>query len=174
VLPKLEEIRKRRRKLGLTQKALAKIVGISQSTIAKIETGKMIPNYNLAKKIFEKLEEMEYREEEKAKDVMSSPVIFVKPEDKVEKAKELLVRHKISQMPVIEKGRVVGRVNEKLILMKNGEKCKEIMDLPYPIVNEETPVGVVKEILKREEMVVVVGKDGNIKGVITRSDLIKL
>ena len=37
MLPKLEEISKRRRVLGLSQKHLARLAGVSQSMIAKIE-----------------------------------------------------------------------------------------------------------------------------------------
>ena len=174
VLPDLEDIKRKRKKLGLTQKALAELVGVSQSAIAKIERGKMIPNYILAKRIFEKLEELEFAGEKKAKDVMNAPVIYVRPEDSVKKAAELLIKHKISQMPVISGGKVVGRINEKILLTKKGEKCGDIMELPYPVVNGETPVSVLREVLAREEMVVVAGKGGKVEGVVTRSDLIRV
>jgi predicted transcriptional regulator len=40
MLPRLDEISKRRRVLGLSQKHLAHLAGVSQSMIAKIEAGK--------------------------------------------------------------------------------------------------------------------------------------
>lgn len=56
MLPSLDEIAKRRKLLGLTQKQLAKIAGVSQSFIAKIESGKIDPSYSKAKAIFDTLE----------------------------------------------------------------------------------------------------------------------
>ena len=173
MLPELREIKVRRKKLGITQKKLAEMVGVSQSAIAKIESGKMIPNYNLAKRIFEELEKLECGREKTAREVMSSPVIFVSPGDSVERAAELMLRHSISQLPVVEKEKVVGRISEKIILERGKKgKCREIMGLPFPSVTEETPVRVVREILKREAMVVVYGKGGRLSGVITRSDIL--
>ena len=39
MLPSLDEIAKKRKMLGLTQKELARMAGVSQSSIAKIESG---------------------------------------------------------------------------------------------------------------------------------------
>jgi len=41
MLPPIEEIAKKRRILGLTQKQLAKLAGVSQSLIAKLESQKI-------------------------------------------------------------------------------------------------------------------------------------
>ncbi|MEM3267388.1 MAG: helix-turn-helix domain-containing protein [Conexivisphaerales archaeon] len=48
----LREISKMRKVLGLTQVQLAKMAGISQSLLAKIEAGKVDPSYTRARKIF--------------------------------------------------------------------------------------------------------------------------
>src|SRR3989338_3454114 len=45
MLPELSEIGKRRRRLGVTQTQLAKLAGVSQSLIAKIEAGKVYPHF---------------------------------------------------------------------------------------------------------------------------------
>jgi predicted transcriptional regulator len=42
--------------LGLTQGQLAKIAGVSQSFIAKIESGKIDPSYSKVKTIFDVLD----------------------------------------------------------------------------------------------------------------------
>jgi len=47
-----------------------------------------------------------------AKDIMSKPVISVEPETPVPEAAALLARHRISGVPVLEGGRLVGVVNE--------------------------------------------------------------
>ena len=63
MLPQLEEIEKRRKILGLSQKELAKMVGVSQSMIAKIETGRINPSYTKTKDIFDLFESLEKKRE---------------------------------------------------------------------------------------------------------------
>ena len=53
MLPKLEEIGRRRRLLALSQKQLANLSGVSQSMIAKIESGRISPSYLKTKAIFD-------------------------------------------------------------------------------------------------------------------------
>ena len=45
----LNEISRLRKQLGLTQAELAKLSGVSQSLIAKLEAGKIEPSYSKAK-----------------------------------------------------------------------------------------------------------------------------
>ena len=47
----LGQLKKIRKYIGLTQREFAKIAGISQSMIAKIESGKIDPTYSYVKKI---------------------------------------------------------------------------------------------------------------------------
>ncbi|MBU4502216.1 MAG: helix-turn-helix domain-containing protein, partial [Nanoarchaeota archaeon] len=48
----LEEIKIRRNKIGLTQTQLARLAGVSQSLIAKIESKKIDPTFSKTKSIF--------------------------------------------------------------------------------------------------------------------------
>ncbi|MBS3101752.1 helix-turn-helix domain-containing protein [Candidatus Woesearchaeota archaeon] len=73
----LEEIRKIRKKLGMTQTELANRAGVSQSLIAKIESGRIDPTYTKTKKIFAALSELEKKEEVKAEQLMASRIISV-------------------------------------------------------------------------------------------------
>jgi len=59
MMPEIEEIKRRRKKLGITQKDLAKMLGVSQPLIARIESGTIDPKLSLIKKIFSILEVME-------------------------------------------------------------------------------------------------------------------
>jgi predicted transcriptional regulator len=59
MLPPLEEIAQKRRLLGLKQAELAKLAGVSQSLIAKLESGKIDSSYTKVKTIFEALEKLE-------------------------------------------------------------------------------------------------------------------
>ena len=68
-LPPIQEIKKRRIALGISQKKLANTVGASQSLIAKIESNRVNPSYDIVKKIFEYLDRMEQPKTGLAKDV---------------------------------------------------------------------------------------------------------
>ena len=46
-----------------------------------------------------------------AKDLMSSPVIVVSPEDDIEKAATIMVEKHVHALPVVEHGRVVGIIS---------------------------------------------------------------
>lgn len=74
MLPNLDEIGRRRRLLVLSQKELAKISGVSQSMIAKIESGRISPSYQKTKAIFDTLEGLERRNQLKAKEVSHGKV----------------------------------------------------------------------------------------------------
>lgn len=176
MMPSLFDIKLHRTLLGISQKELAGLANVTQGTIAKIEKGKMIPNYNLAKKIFEEIEYLERREEKKAKDIMIRPVTHLSPTNSLKKAAHLMSKKGISNLPVVKNRIVIGRIRDRTILNageKNYEKlCEEFMESPPTSVSENTSALVVKEILKHESCVVVVGKQGKLKGIISRSDFL--
>ena len=59
MFPTLDDIAKRRRQLGLKQSELAKMAGVSQSLIAKLEAGTIDSSYTKVKTIFDVLERLE-------------------------------------------------------------------------------------------------------------------
>jgi len=175
----LGQIKKLRQKLGLTQSELAKLSGISQSMIAKIEKGRVEPSYTVAKRIFIALEDKmkEHHETLMAKDICTQNVISISPEDPIEKAVELMRENAISQLPVIHEGKVVGSVTEGTLVanyekINNGTKVREIMEDPFPVVSYNTPLSLIKETLKIYPAVIMV-KNGEISGIITKADLLR-
>ena len=168
-------LRKMRLEARLTQKRLAELVGVSQAHIAKIEKGKVDPRLSTVNKILEVLAE---NREKKCKDVMTRGVIFAKPSDSVLKVSEIMVRHAISQLPVINGSKVVGTVTEEDIIRKLGsniaeEKVENIMGPPLPVVSEDTSISAIRPILERRPGVLV-ARGRKIVGIVTRSDLLKI
>jgi len=167
-------IRRLRVEAGLTQSQLAEMVGVSQAHIAKIENEKVDPRLSTVNKILEVLVEGRRM---KCRDIMTKGVISVKPEDKVHYVSDLMVRHAISQLPVIDGGRVIGTVTEEDIV-KNlsptiaDENVERIMGPPLPSVAEDADTSVARSLLEKYPGVLVV-KDGKVVGIITRSDLLK-
>ncbi len=183
MLPSLEEIPKKRKELGLTQSKLAALAGVSQSIIAKIESGSVDPSYSVVRKIISALERVEVVPSRRVSELMSRPVTSVSRTQLVQEAVELMRRRGYSQVPVFDGGRCVGSISEKTILDRaaQGEsldtllvrRVREIMDSPLPVVGEDTPLDQVLGLLQGNYGVLV-SKGENIAGILTKSDILKV
>ena len=71
ILPDLIELRRMRKIIGLTQAELAQRVGISQSMIAKIESGALNPSYSVVRRIYHTLYSIEHKNQTKAHEIRS-------------------------------------------------------------------------------------------------------
>lgn len=185
MLPGVQEIKNMRKKAGITQKELANLTGLSQSYIARLESGDLNPTYENIKKIFTILEEQLSRIEGstlKASDIMSKNVIYVQSSDTLEKVMKLLLDYGFSQLPVIDNGVVVGSITDSRIgqNIANGKTVSDlkkmvvsdVMEEPFPQISENTPIKVISYLLKQYQALLVVNK-GKITGIITKSDLLK-
>lgn len=171
----LEEIKKIRKKIGLTQTELANRAGVSQSLIAKIEAGRIDPTYTKTKKIFAALSELEKKDDIKAGQLMTTKLISVAPIDEIRETIAKMRKFQISQLPVIEEHKLIGMVSESTILeaMLNskGTKVNEVMQEAPPIVSKTTSIQVVSNLLTHFPMVIV-SEEGKLIGLITKSDLL--
>jgi len=167
-------LKKLRREAGLTQKKLAERVGVSQAHIAKIEQGKVDPRLSTVNRI---LQVLTVTKQNRCKDIMTKGVLFAKPNDTILGVSDVMMRHAISQMPVLSGNKVVGTVTEEIIIRNlrsnlAAEKVKNVMGSPLPTVQEETSIEAVRRILEKHQGVLVArGKE--IVGIVTRSDLLK-
>jgi predicted transcriptional regulator len=183
MLPPIEEIAKKRRMLGLTQKQLAKLAGVSQSLIAKLESQKIQPSYDKVKAIFDALENLETGVELHAADVLHNAVIGIQKNEPVSKAVKLMVDYGYSQLPVFDGEQVVGSISEKTMLEKvsSGRDFAQISQLPvesimeenFPQVGKLTPLKLVSNLLEVYPAVLVSEK-GKVVGIITKADLLKV
>ena len=171
-LPELEIIKQKRKKLNLTQQYLASKCNISQSLLAKVELGKVTPNYNIAKHIFETLEQLEVSDSEKAYEIMNKTVISLKPGDRVSKAVAIALKRGISQFPVVENGRVIGSITTADLLdAEKGSTISKYMSPAMPSVGKSMPVSAIKDILKISGAVLVTDS-GKVVGIITPEELL--
>ena len=167
-------LKKLRKDAGLTQKKLAELAGVSQAHIAKIEQGNVDPRLSTINKILQVLTE---KKQNKCKDIMTKGVLSAKPNDTILRISEVMLRHAISQMPVISGNRVLGTITEETIIRKlrsnlAEEKVKNVMGSPLPAVQEEASIDAVRRILEKHQGVLVArGKE--VVGIVTRSDLLK-
>lgn len=178
----LKDIKRLRKMLGITQAELARLTGVSQSLIAKIEAGKVDPGYTKAKRIFEALESLQKKRSRKVSEIMTKDVISIDENATVSEAVELMKKYSISQLPVLSNGEVVGAISEKLLVkyLSNGEdlnallkkKAGEIMEEPFPTLNESAPLEVAAKLLNYYPAILIMSK-GKMVGIVTRSDLFK-
>jgi len=171
----LSEIKKIRKSLGLTQADLSKRANVSQSLIAKIESGKIDPTFTKTKKIFETLNDLENKEEIKADELMNKRIVSINPSNSIRDSINKMKKFGISQMPVLDKNNVVGLVSESTLLNalmnKKDKKIEDIMEETPPMVSKTTSVKVISNLLGHYP-VVLVSESGKLIGLITKADLL--
>ena len=179
----LEEIQYLRKKLGLTQKQLSEHSGVSQSLIAKVESGKIEPAYSKCKKIFHALEQIKTAKEYTAKELMKKDLVAAEENDDLGKIVKLMKKHDISQIPVVRNNMPIGLISESNIIDKIMEikdphktadlKAKDVMAECPPVISPETKQANVIGLLKYFPVVLVAEK-GHILGLITKADILEL
>jgi len=182
-LPELRTIRNVRKQIGINQTQLAREARVSQSLIARIESGKVDPSYSKAKQIFLALESIGRGRILTAKDIMSRHVATVRSNVSVKEAAKTMKAKKISQVPVVDDGVVVGSISEKTIIDKVAQglkldnlalvPVKDLMEEAFPQVDENTHISVVSTLLEYHPAILVNNK-GKINGIVTKADLLKL
>lgn len=182
-LPEINEIKRTRKHLDMTQTELARASGVSQSLIAKIESGRIDPAYSKIKAIFSALDRKASFDPQArkitARELMTQRVLSLSKSDRLEKALKLMTEHDVSQIPVLDQGVCIGSVSEDRIseLVDSGRKTAqmlvgEAMEDGFPAVPENADLRAVAGMLKHYKAVLV-GKNGKIIGIITKFDIMK-
>ncbi len=176
----IERIGKTRKQLGMTQKQLAAMAGVSQSLIAKIESGKIDPAYSKVMQITAALEREQNRGKKTAGQIMSQHIVSVSPSDPIKKAISLMRGRDISQLPVSEDGKCVGSLSDSMIVDLMASRGSEVSTLrvgqvmsdSYPVIPASSFVEVAVKLLHHYRAVLV-EKNGKLAGIITKADLLK-
>ena len=133
--------------------------------------------------IFKALESMKPASAQNASAIVNRNLIWIYGDSSVKEAVRIMHENAISQMPVFDRDqRVIGSISERSVVEMMGRgkdirkieqmKVSEIMDPPFPIVDENAPIDLVAKILTFYSAVLVT-KTGKVIGIITRSDLLK-
>ncbi len=114
-----------------------------------------------------------------AKDIMTTKVVTVKPSTSVADAARLLVRRKISGVPVVDekdKTKVVGILTEADLLAASPEAktVADVMKKRVVSVSPDTSVDEIAEILVKKKIKRVPVIDaGKLVGIVSRIDVLK-
>jgi predicted transcriptional regulator len=176
-----DDLRRLRKRYGLTQKALAKKSGVSQSLISRIENKTVDPRLSTISKIFEAIIYLQNKEGT-ARDVMHGPVIVINALESVQKAIDLMKKNAISQLPVLKGNKIIGSIRESTLInrfskSKNTEtffssSVYNIMDEPFITVEPNITVDAVVDLLLKGNPAIIVLEQKKIIGIITKIDVL--
>jgi predicted transcriptional regulator len=183
MLPRIDSIKQARTKIGVTQKELAKLTGVSTSMINQIESGRSQPSYETAKRIFDSLATLEGRADpNKAGDICSKEIIKLRPTDSLHDALHKMRSMSISQIPIFSGGEPVGVITEDGVVKHLADsdesswkkiKLEDVMEARPPIVDYQTPARALVPLIRYSKCILV-AKAGKITGIITASDTLKM
>ena len=106
-------------------------------------------------------------------------IVSVSGGQTVRQALALMRLHDVSQLPVMDGGNCVGSVADWSLSARSLEDTKlldltvsQIMDPPFPVVDENQTADSVAKLLSKSNPAVLVRTNGHVTGIVTRSDLL--
>ncbi|MCQ8893693.1 MAG: CBS domain-containing protein [Methanolinea sp.] len=122
-----------------------------------------------------------------AKDIMTSPVHIVAPGENVAHARKIMLKHRISRLPVMEAGKLVGILTKKDIgyRLRQSEpiwRRRPIDNIPVSILMTRDPVTVSPDtstpkvaglMIQWDISGLPVLNEGEVVGIVTKSDLMR-
>lgn len=110
-----------------------------------------------------------------ARDIMSRDLVAILPAATFRELVELLARHRISGVPVVDEGgRLVGVATEADVLARSGATVADIMTRQVLTVTEDTPIEDVGRLLARERIRrVPVVRGEKVLGIVSREDVVR-
>ena len=107
------------------------------------------------------------------------PIVSTTAGATVRQALRLMSLHDVSQLPVMDGTSCVGSVSDSSLSARSLEDTKildatlgDVMDAPFPVVEAAQPVDAVVKLLSKTNPAVLVTHGGEIRGIVTRSDML--
>jgi len=117
----------------------------------------------------------------KAGDLMTSPVISIRPHETLKKATQLMTWYNINVVLVMDdngalQGYLTRQVVEKAVFFGlEDQKSKEYMNIEFSTIHPDAPLRDVQKMIVRDKLrVLPVVDKGSLVGVITRTDLLNI
>ncbi len=119
------------------------------------------------------------------KDIVSGrgakSLISLGPEQTVTEAFELMQKYNVENLPVLQKGELLGAISESGLfarIMNNGvdiknKKIGEVLEKAYPIVSFDTPLERLSNLITRENGAVLAKDDSGNYHIVTKYDVIQ-
>jgi predicted transcriptional regulator len=184
MLPKVSEIRGRRKSLGLTQYELAKSSGILRPSLVKLENGQVDLAYSKVKRIFDELEVLQSQRKSGLIDTVLLGSIHSIPYESLDVGTSLndvfvkIYETGFSQFVIVDSDRIVGSITDKKVFGALGEFGVEVKDHfvrdyvedPFPVLSVNTPVVMALGLLQSYQAVLTMEKD-EIVGIVTNNDV---
>jgi len=177
------QLRRIRMQLGITQAELARASDVSQSLVAKVESGRVDPSFTTMRAISDALRKHIRSQGRKVKDVMSKPVLSVQANTPLSECINLMKNRNLSQLPVYSGLKMVGSISDKRIvsLLSDSKAPSVSLDGPvsrymegsFPTVDSETPLDALYSLFNFVPAVLVTSGD-KVEGVITKIDVISV
>ena len=177
-IPELEsitaEIRLEREKNRIKSYKLAKQSGISRSAMSKLENNNLEPSYRLVYSVVKALNLFVGTEGKNnaVREKMVKP-IFLPPDESISKAREIMRKKGISQIPVVDKNsNLIGIVTEKSILDNpKGTVCSDSMEFNYTILGPDSDLGKARQLIRNTQVILVV-ENRKLVGLLTKADFL--
>ncbi|KDE55423.1 CBS domain-containing protein [Methanoculleus sp. MH98A] len=123
----------------------------------------------------------------RAIDVMASPVYVVAPEDNVAYARNLMLKHRVSRLPVMEGDKLRGILTKKDIAYRLRQtepmwRRRPIDRIPVSVLMAPEPITVAPETTIRDIATIMLDKDisgipviedGRVSGIVTKLDVMR-
>ncbi|KAA3619684.1 MAG: cystathionine beta-synthase [Calditrichaeota bacterium] len=108
-----------------------------------------------------------------------STVISVSKKTSIRDALKIMNQNNISQLPVVEDGKAIGSIEEGFLmasLIENQERIEglveEVMDKPFPLLSAHDKINQAKTLFAQKHPAILIEKNGELRGIITKSDII--
>ena len=109
----------------------------------------------------------------KAKDIMSSNIISVSPENTVNDVVYLMFKHRYMGYPVVERDKLIGTVSfNDISVVSDDILVKDIMKSPEVVSPSDTLNDVIHKLANSERVYVVEGD--KLKGIISKTDVLRV
>jgi tRNA nucleotidyltransferase (CCA-adding enzyme) len=120
------------------------------------------------------------RRRRNATDMMSSPVIGIRPEDSIDKAANYMTRYNINVLLVMDDDGLLGYVTRQIVekaayLGLGDRKVSDYMNIEFATIHPDAPLKQIQDLIIRDRLrILPVVENRQVKGVITRTDLLNI